>query len=171
MKRKHKKYDKPRKLYDKARIEDENRLLLKYGLKNKKEIWKTESKIRYYRGRAKALITADPETQKKFFDKLNLIGLNVFSISDVLALQKEDLLKRRLSSVVVVKRLANTASQARQMIVHKRVIVNGSIINIPSYLVKIDEEGDIKIREAKVKAKPKEDTTEVKGEINGVQNE
>lgn len=151
--RKRKKFSWPRKLYDKPRILEENKLLIKYGLKNKKEIWKADAKIKYFRTRAKSLITADPEDQKKFLNKLNKIGLNIKNVADVLALNKEDLLKRRLPSVLVGKKMANTSKQARQMVVHKRVKINNKTVNIPSYLIGIDEENLISVKN-KVK-KPK----------------
>ena len=151
--RKRKKFSWPRKLYDKPRILEENKLLIKYGLKNKKEIWKADAKIKYFRTRAKSLITADPEDQKKFLNKLNKIGLNIENVADVLALNKEDLLKRRLPTVLVGKKMANTSKQARQMVVHKRVKINNKTVNIPSYLIGVDEENLISVKN-KVK-KPK----------------
>ena len=151
--RKRKKFSWPRKLYDKPRILEENKLLIKYGLKNKKEIWKADAKIKYFRTRAKSLITADPEDQKKFLNKLNKIGLNIENVADVLALNKEDLLKRRLPTVLVEKKMANTSKQARQMVVHKRVKINNKTVNIPSYLIGVDEENLISVKN-KVK-KPK----------------
>ena len=57
--RKKNKFSWPRKLYDKNRISDENKLVEEYGLKNKKEIWKAEAKVKYFRNRAKFLITSD----------------------------------------------------------------------------------------------------------------
>ena len=42
--RKHKLYKRPRKLFDISRIKDEDELVKKYGLKNKKEIWKAKAK-------------------------------------------------------------------------------------------------------------------------------
>src|SRR3989344_7201687 len=130
--RKHKKYSWPRKLYDSTRIKEENVLVEKYGLKNKKEIWKIEAKVREFRNRAKDLITADSEEQEKFFQKLRNVGLNVNSTADVLALTKEDLLKRRLSSLIVEKNIAATPRQARQMIVHKRILMDGRVVSSPS---------------------------------------
>lgn len=155
MLRKKKTFAWPRKLYDKTRILEENKLVETYGLKNKKEIWKTEAKIKYFRNRAKALIGAEPEEQKTFFDKLNKIGLKVSTIADVLALNKEDLLKRRLSSIVWKKGLANTARQARQMITHRKIQIGENNVNVPSYYVHLDEEGIISVRQ-KVKAEKKE---------------
>jgi len=165
MKRKHKLYAKPKKSYDSARISAENKLVAKYGLKNKREIWKAEARVNYYRSRAKSLITADRDVQQAFFAKLNLIGLNVNSIADILALTKEDFLKRRLSTIVSGKGLADTPKQARQMIAHKRILVAGKIVNSPSYLVKVEEETDIKVKEKKkVKIEKKEEAVEEKKE-------
>ncbi len=158
--RKKKKFAWPKKLYDKPRILDENKLVDRYGLKNKKEIWKTEAKVKYFRNRAKKLITTEYETQKAFFNNLNRIGLNIKTIADVLALNKEDLLKRRLSTVVWNKKLTNSAKQARQMIVHKRIMIGDKIINVPSYLVKVDEEAQIKIKSSDKKSKTKNETPE-----------
>lgn len=143
---KKKKFSWPRKLYDKKRILEENKLKEKYGLKNKREIWKTEAKVKYFRDRAKSLITSGQEEQKIFFNKLNFYGLKVQTIADILALNKEDILKRRLASILVAKGLTNTPKNARQMIVHKKIMINNKVVNVPSYLVKLDEEDKISLR-------------------------
>lgn len=144
--RKHKKFSRPKKLYDSVRIAEENKLVMKYGLKNKREIWKTEAKVRYFRTRAKKLITASGAEQESFFSKLRALGLEVRAISDVLALTKDDLLKRRLSMVLVQRGLASTARHARQMISHKRVVIGKGIVSSPGYLVPVAEESHISLR-------------------------
>jgi small subunit ribosomal protein S4 len=160
--RKHKKFDRPRRIYDKPRILDENKLVEKYGLKNKREIWKSEAKVKYFRSRAKDLITSNHEEQKHFFDKLNKIGLKVKSVADVLALDKEALMKRRFSTIVADKKLAYTPRHARQMIVHKKVMIGETVVNVPGYLVRVDEEHSIKLR--KKVEKPRVET-QVKEEV------
>jgi small subunit ribosomal protein S4 len=50
------------------------------------------------------------------------------------------LLERRLDNVVYRLRLASSRSQARQLVLHGHVAVNGRRINIPSYLVKAEDE-------------------------------
>jgi small subunit ribosomal protein S4 len=55
------------------------------------------------------------------------------------------LLERRLDNVVYRLRLASSRSQARQVVLHGHVAVNGRRINIPSYLVK--EEDEISVME------------------------
>lgn len=141
-----KKYEKPRKAYDKARIEEENALVEKYGLKNKREIWKADAAIAVFRKRAKALIDKSLYEQEAFLQKLKRLGFSVEKIADVLALEKEDYLKRRLQSVVVARNLASSPNQARQFIVHKHIIVGDHIINAPSYLVPLEEEQKIALR-------------------------
>jgi small subunit ribosomal protein S4 len=152
--RKHKKFSWPRKLYDIDRISEENKLVEKYGLKNKREIWKTESRVRYLRTRAKKLITADNKDQQMFFAKLNKVGLEVKSIADVLALTKENLFQRRLGMILIKKGLATTPKQARQMISHKRVSIGGKVVSAPGYIVQVNEENIITIRATTPKAKP-----------------
>jgi len=161
--RKRKKYSKPRRTYDKSRIEEENELIKKYGLKSKKEIWKAEAAIERIRNRAKKLITGAQEEQEKLFKKLNHIGLKVEKTADVLGLDKEDWLKRRLQSILVSKKLAKP-KEARQLVVHKHVLVGGNIVNIPSYVVKVDEENQIQVIKKTLKKAPEkiEDEMEVK---------
>lgn len=141
--RKKKGFVRPKKLYEKSRIEEENKLVDKYGLKNKREIWKTIAKIRYFRHRAKDLAKASLEEQQVLFKKLNSLGLKIGNIADVLALDLESLLKRRLPSIIAQKNLANTVKQARQLVVHKKVRIDGKVVNIPSYIVSIAEESKI----------------------------
>lgn len=146
MKRKHKKYSKPRRPFDKERIGEEAEIKKEFGLKNKKEIWKAESEIKMIREKAKKLLSASPEEKKALFKKLKKKGLNVNSIADVLSLDKKDYLKRRLQTILVEKKLASSPKSARQLIVHKKVLVNGSVINSPSYIVPLEIEDKISLK-------------------------
>ena len=143
MKRKHKKYSKPKRPFDKARIIEEEKIKEEFGLKNKKEIWRSDSAIKVIRERAKNLISSDVEKQHALFSRLKKIGLKVNSIADVLSLDKRDYLKRRLQTVVAAKKIATTPKQARQMIVHKKISVNGEIVNKPSYIVPVEMENSV----------------------------
>ena len=158
--RKRNKFERPRKIYDKARIFEENNLLKKYGLKNKKEIWKANGKIKYFRRRAKSLITASEEEKKNFFLKLNKFGLDVKSIAEVLALKLDDILKRRLPTMLVSKKLATTPRQARQMVVHRLVKIENRVVDVPSYLVGFDEEKfiSVDIKPKKIKMEENEES-------------
>lgn len=161
--RKKKLYAKPRKPFEKSRIEEENVLLKKYALKNKREIWKALAKVNYFRRRAMALAGAHIEQQENFFNKLKALGLGIKSRVDILDLELEDLLKRRLATIVAQKGLANTAKQARQMITHKRILVNGKTVTAPSYIVSISEENTIVVKQ-KNKTAQEEKVQEIKME-------
>lgn len=66
---------------------------------------------------------------RKLFDKANrkegITGTNLLQF-----------LETRLDNVVFRMGIAATRSQARQFVGHKHIIVNGDIVNIPSYLVR-----------------------------------
>ncbi len=153
--RQHKRFARPRQTFSKARIEEEKAIIKNYGLKNAREIWKAETEINRIRRQAKELIL-EPEAQETFFARLRKLGLikGQVSIDDVLALSKEKLLERRLQTVVFKKGLAKTAKEARQLITHKKIKIGERIVNIPSYIVNIEEEKLISIEKKEKAEKP-----------------
>ena len=54
------------------------------------------------------------------------------------------LLERRLDNVIFRMAFARTRREARQIVDHKQVLVNGKCINIPSYLIKVGDVIEIK---------------------------
>jgi small subunit ribosomal protein S4 len=153
VRRKHNLYSRPKKMFNSARIAEENDTKTKYGLKNKTEIWKISAKVKGLRFKAKKFISKSEKEKQEFFGRLNYMGLEVKVISDVLALKNEDLLNRRLQTVVFNKGLAKTILEARQLIVHKNVFVDGRIVNIPSFAVNREDENKISLKERKEKNK------------------
>jgi small subunit ribosomal protein S4 len=160
MKRKHKTYSRPKRPFDKVRLDEEAQIKKEFGLKNKKEIWKADANINSLREKAKKLISADPEKQQALFDQLKKIGINVATIADILSLTKQDYLRRRLQTILVAKNLATTSKSARQLITHKKVLIDGKVVNRPSYIVPIELENKISLKASKPKAKPKEEVKE-----------
>jgi len=153
IKRKRKLFSRPKKLFDRTRMDEENVLIKRYGLKNKREIWKAKTAVSKLRRRAKGLIGKDMEEQQKFFDKLNKVGMKITDVSDVLALTEESVFERRLQTMLVRKKLATTPKGARQLIVHKNVLVDGKVVNIPSFVVTKEMEDKLSLKERKVKIK------------------
>lgn len=49
------------------------------------------------------------------------------------------LLERRLDNVVYRMGFASTRAEARQLVSHKAIVVNGQVVNIPSFTVKADD--------------------------------
>jgi ribosomal protein S4 len=64
-------------------------------------------------------------------------------LDDVLALEVESILSRRLQTLTYLKGLAGTPTQARQLITHGHIAIGGRKITIPSYMVTKNEEGQI----------------------------
>ena len=59
-------------------------------------------------------------------------------------------MKRRLQTVVVKKRLAKTPKEARQLITHKKVLINGRVVSIPSFIVPVSLEENIALKPKKI---------------------
>lgn len=166
--RKHKSYSRPKKPFELTRIKAENVLLEKYGLKNKREIWKTIEKVNYFRHRAMEISKAPREEQEILFAKLRNLGLNVNSIADVLALTIEDILNRRLQTIIFKKKFALTVKQSRQFIVHRKVLVDNRVTNVPGYLVSVEEEKNLKTSVVPVQKKEKDNMERaIKGQEAG----
>ena len=165
--RKHNKFSRPKKAFDLTRIKQEDIIVEKYGLKNKREIWKAKAKLDTIRSRAKKLINGSQEDQEKYLVKLRGMGFKVKMMIEVLALTEEDIFKRRLQTIVFQKGIASTAKGARQLITHKHIAIGGNKVNIPSYLVPIDEENKIKkVLKNKIKqVKISEETPETNKEL------
>ena len=71
------------------------------------------------------------------------------------------LLEMRLDNVIFRLGFARTRREARQIVDHKHVLVNGKQVNIPSYLVKAGDQ--IEIKEAKKSSQRYKDILEVTG--------
>jgi small subunit ribosomal protein S4 len=169
-----KKYDTPSHPWNADRIKQENKLVQKYGLKNKKEVWKAETMVKRYRRDARELLGMTSEHNSQERDQLlsHLIKLGILpenaKLEAVLDLTVEDVLRRRLQTVVQRKGLAYTAKEARVFVVHGHIAMNNKKIDSPSYLVKRGEEEQIgyypgsaviklKIPENPKKEKPKKE--------------
>lgn len=144
-----KKYRTPDNPFEKERIVEELSYLGKYGLRNKKELWKHKHQLSRYRRLAREARALAEEQQAQRIAELlasvSRIGLvrEGASTDDILSLTIENILERRLQTRVYKIGLAKTIIQARQFVVHGHISVNGSAITSPSYIVKNIDEGKI----------------------------
>ena len=81
-----KKYSTPSHPWQKLRIDEEKVLMREYGFKNKKELWKLNSKLKNYKSQVKALISKrDEDSNKKKLELIHrLQGYNLLSQNAVL---------------------------------------------------------------------------------------
>ena len=135
-------YNTPSHPWQKVRIEEERTLIHQYGLKNKKEIWRANTKIRSMRRQARKLTatSGDEQAQKEkglLLSKLNRLGLleQDSGLEDVLRMTPENILDRRLQTQVYLQGLASTAKQSRQLIIHGHISVDGAVTRVPGMIV------------------------------------
>ncbi len=145
-KKQRKKYDTPRFPWRKDILQEELKLLGTYGLRNKHELWRHETSLSKFRGIARSLIGRTPEERAKMENELLLrlkkLGIlqETAVLDNVLDLAIEDLLERRLQTLVFRKGLAKTPHQARQLITHGHITIDGRRVTIPGYIVSRQEE-------------------------------
>ena len=149
-----KQYSSPKHRFEKSRIESERILAITYGLRNKREIWRANDILRKHRGGARevlAMISAVGETAKTVarrdelintLQRYGMIGANA-AMDDILSLKVEDILERRLQTIVYRKGLARSPKQARQLITHGHIAIKGQRVSVPSYMVSVAEEAGI----------------------------
>jgi small subunit ribosomal protein S4 len=147
--RQRKKYATPRFPWRTDILQEELKLLGQYGLRNKHELWRHETTLSNFRGNARSLIGKSAEERKKMENELvaRLKKLGILHetaiLDDVLDLTIEDVLERRLQTIVFRKGMGKTIQQSRQLITHGHVAVGNRKVSIPSYIVAKEEEQQI----------------------------
>ncbi|MBI4017431.1 MAG: 30S ribosomal protein S4 [Candidatus Aenigmarchaeota archaeon] len=138
----------PLKAWDKRRIESEKALLKEFGLRRTRELRRAESILRAFRRQARETgATKNEKGQKELIARVSRISLvgDKSNIDDVLGLNVNDVLSRRLQTILFKKGMANTLAQSRQMITHGHVVLGTKRIVWPSFIVPKELEDRIKI--------------------------
>lgn len=145
-KRARKQYATPRKPWGRELLAEERNLANVYGFKNKREIRRLKAMLARKRSNAIKLLALPLEQRKKreeelmkSLDRMGLLKEGAV-LDDALVLTMQELAERRLQTLVLRKGLAGTIAQARQIITHGHIGINGKRVNKPSYLVRKGEE-------------------------------
>lgn len=146
-------YDTPSHPWQGERIKAELVLVRQYGLKNKTELWKAQTTLRDFRRQSRELQArmraGEPQAKLeadnllKRCARIGVLPMTEASLNDILALTEQNILERRLQTIVFEKGLANSPGQARQMIVHGHIYMNGHRVTVPGYIVTRKEESSI----------------------------
>jgi small subunit ribosomal protein S4 len=143
--RQKKKYVSPKRPFDSDRFEQELQLVGLYGLRNKKELWKHKTELSNYRRQARQLLALPPteraHTEKELVTKLARIGILTAepTLDSVLDLTLENLLERRLQTIVFRKGLAASLHHARQLVTHGHIALDQARITTPARLITVNE--------------------------------
>ena len=142
-------WQKPKRPLNYSLLEDELKTLGTFGLKTKRELWKTQTELSRVRLQARSLLALRQDERERkepiLMQSLSKIGLvnEDSTLDDVLNLQVTDLLSRRLQTIAQRKLYFKTPYQARQAIVHGHIMIGDSVVTIPSYVVKTEEEAKV----------------------------
>ena len=142
-------FHRPRRIWATEQLNAELYITGSYGLRNKRELWRAQTEMARIRNQARALLAlsaeARAEKEKRLLNYLLRIGLvkEGATLDDILGLKVEDLLERRLQTIVMKRSGTKSPYQARQIVSHGHVSIGNRKVNIPGYIVKRDEEGQI----------------------------
>lgn len=146
-------FRRPRQIWTTDQLNSELYLIGSYGLRSKNELWKAQTKVADIRNQARELLALTIENRQeketKLLTYLQRLGLvqESATLDDVLNLKIEDILERRLQTLVMKKAIIKSPHQARQLVVHGHVSIGERIINIPGYPVKKNDESQISLNQ------------------------
>ena len=155
-----KQYSRPRSPWRADQLAQELYLLGTFGLRNKRELWKSQTQLSSVRKQARTLLAATQAVrlreEKKLLDSLRRKGLigEAATLDDILSLTVEDVLARRLQTMVFKKGMALSPLHSRQLIVHGHVSVGGRVITVPGYEVGGRDEGTVALIGGTARAAP-----------------
>lgn len=142
---------KPKRPLDYNLKVDELKTLGSFGLRTKRELWKARTELSRLRQQARSLLALGQEIRQErepiLLNSLAKIGLvkSDAGLDDVLNLKVHDVLGRRLQSIVMKNMDFKTPYQARQAVIHGHIMIGDRIVDIPSYIVTVGEENDVKL--------------------------
>lgn len=123
-------FKKPRRPYEKERLDAELKLVGEYGLRCKRELWRVQYALSRIRNNARMLLTLDEKNPRRIFEgeallrRMNRYGLleeNQNKLDYVLALTVESFLERRLQTLVFKTGMAKSIHHARVLIRQRHI--------------------------------------------------
>merc|ERR1712234_90369 len=147
-----KRYNTPRRPLEKARLDQELKLLGEYGLRNKRELWIVKMFLAKIRKAARELLTLDEKEPRRLFQgnallrrlvRTGVLDENRMKLDYVLGLKPEDFLERRLQTQVFKLELAKSIHHARVLIKQGHIRVRKQVVNIPSFMVRLESQKHI----------------------------
>merc|ERR1712014_80349 len=145
-------YTTPRRPFEKARLYQELKLIGEYGLRNKREVWRVKYSLAKIRSAARELLTLEEKDPKRLFEgnallrrlvRTGVLAEDKMKLDYVLALKPEDFLERRLQTQVFKLGLAKSIHHARVLIRQRHIRVRKQVVNIPSFMVRLDSQKHI----------------------------
>jgi small subunit ribosomal protein S9e len=145
-------YKVPRRPFEASRLDAELKLAGEFGLRNKREIWRIALTLSKIRRAARELLKLDDKDPKRLFEgnalirrlvRIGVLDESRMKLDYVLALKIEDFMERRLQTQVFKSGLAKSIHHARVLIRQRHIRVGKQIVNVPSFVVRLDSQKHI----------------------------
>merc|ERR1712241_1068768 len=139
-------YTTPRRPFEKARLDQELKLIGEYGLRNKREVWRVKYTLAKIRTAARELLTLEEKDPRRLFEgnallrrlvRTGVLAEDKMKLDYVLGLKVEDFLERRLQTQVFKLGLAKSIHHARVLIKQRHIRVRKQVVNVPSFIVRL----------------------------------
>lgn len=139
-------YSTPRRPYEKERLDQELELIGKFGLRNKREVWRVRYTLAKIRKAARELLTLEEKDPKRLFEgsltkrqgisrhslrlgnallrrlvRIGVLDESKMKLDYVLGLKVEDFLERRLQTQLLRLALAKSIHHARVLIRQRHI--------------------------------------------------
>ncbi|KAJ3217570.1 40S ribosomal protein S9 [Dinochytrium kinnereticum] len=145
-------YKVPKRPFESERLDQELKLAGEYGLRNKREIYRVGLTLSKIRRAARDLLTLPEKDPRRLFEgnalirrliRIGVLDETKAKLDYVLGLKIEDFLERRLQTQVFKSGLAKSIHHARVLIRQRHIRVGKQIVNIPSYMVRLESQKHI----------------------------